>query len=135
MTDSRRPAGATAALIVAAAGFLFTAGLMLVVSEPAAFDAGGWLVLGAFMAFAVSPYVALAIVARRLRGRAVGWAAFAAALLMTVPASILYVLAFFVEPDAQSGLLFIFMPLYQFLAGGAAALITAILLRLRAGAR
>ncbi len=36
---------------------------------------------------------------------------------MTVPAIFFYVMGFLVEPDAQSALLFVFLPIYQFLAG------------------
>ena len=123
-------AGARAAIGVAAAGILFTAGLMLTVSEPGAIDAGGWTVLVAFGLFACSPYIALALFARRITGRAEGWAVLAIALLITLPAAALYVLGFFIQPDAQSGLLFLFVPFYQFVAGLAAALIAAIALRL-----
>lgn len=135
MSDSSRPAGARATLVVAVVGAVFTAGLMLVVSEPGAMGASGLIVLGAFMVFAISPYAALAFAARRLTDRMAGWVALIAGLVIAVPASLLYILGFFVQPDAQSGLLFLFVPVYQFLAGGAVVLISAIVLRLvsRAG--
>lgn len=135
MSDSSTSAGARAALVVAAVGAVFTAGLMLVVSEPGAMGASGLLVLGAFIVFAVSPYAALAFAARRITDRIAGWVALIIGLVITIPASLLYILGFFVQPDAQSGLLFLFVPVYQFLAGGAVVLISAIVLRLsgRAG--
>lgn len=123
-------AGAKAAIGVAVAGGLFTVGLMIAVSEPRALGAGGLAVLAAFGLFAVAPYAALAMVARRLTGRAEGWAALITALLIALPAGAIYVLGFFVQPDAQSGLLFLFVPIYQGLAGLAAVLISAIVLRL-----
>ena len=126
----RMSTGAKAALIVAAAGAVFTLGLVLAVSDPGGAGASGAIVLVVFWAFAVSPYLALALIARRIAAPAAGWAALVAGLLMTLPAAALYVLGFFVEPDAQSGLLFIFIPFYQFLAGGLAALVSAIVLRL-----
>jgi len=48
MTDSARPSGARAAIVVAAAGAVFTVCLMLVVTEPWAMGPGGLLVLDVF---------------------------------------------------------------------------------------
>lgn len=123
-------AGAKAAIAVVVAGALFTIGLMVIVSEPAALGAGGLAILAAFGLFTVAPYIGLAMVARRLSGRAEGWAALITALLITLPAAAIYVLGFFVQSDAQSGLLFLFVPVYQGLASLAAVLVTAIVLRL-----
>lgn len=130
MTDSARPSGARAAIVVAAAGAVFTVCLMLVVTEPWAMGPGGLLVLAAFVAFAVSPYFALVVGARRTTDRRAGWVALAIALVITIPASFLYILGFFVQPDAQAGLLFLFVPAYQFLVAGAVALVGAIVVQL-----
>jgi hypothetical protein len=67
---------------------------------------------------ALSPYLVIARLARTF-GRDVVKARvlLAVAILVTAPAMYFYAMGFLVEPDPQSGLLFVFLPIYQFLAG------------------
>lgn len=114
---------------VASAGALFTLGMVLFASRPwSGQGGGGWLVLAAFAAFALSPYAALALAARKAAPRPSGAAiVLAVGVLVTVAAAWFYVLGFFIEPDAQSGLLFIFLPVYQYIVGGVIGLTLALL--------
>ncbi len=91
---------------------------MLYVSEPWNEDLSHWALLLPFVLLAVSPYLVLAGLARGLRRDAAkSRIVLTVALLVTVPALVLYALGFQREPDAQYGLLFLFMPVYQFIAG------------------
>jgi hypothetical protein len=111
------------------AGALFTLGMMLYASQPwSEQGAGGWLALAAFAAFALSPYAVLALAARRADPHpARAWILLAVGVLVTVTAAWFYVLGFLVEPDPQSGLLFVFLPIYQLIAGGVIGLALALL--------
>jgi predicted permease len=114
---------ALAAYLVAAAGGVFTLGLMLFASEPWDADLGRWAVILPFAALAVSPYLVVARLARAFRHDVTkSRVLLAVALLVTVPAVWIYVQGFFVEPDAQSALLFVFVPIYQLFAGAAAGI-------------
>jgi hypothetical protein len=109
--------------IVAVAGGLFTLGLMLYASEPGDTSLGQWAVILPFAVLAVSPYLVLARLARGLKHDvAKARVLLIVALIVTVPAVWLYVQGFLVEPDAQSALLFVFVPIYQFIAGAVAGL-------------
>lgn len=116
-------AAARLAYAVAAAGFVFTMVLMLYASEPWNADLGRWAMILPFAVLAVSPYLIIARLARRIGHDAVkSRALLAVAVLVTAPAVYIYVLGFLVEPDAQSGLLFVFIPIYQLLAGTVAGM-------------
>jgi hypothetical protein len=130
MNDSPVTARTRITYAVAAAGALFTLALMLYASQPWSADGaggGGALLLVPFALAALSPYAILAWLANRARaGTLASWAVLVIAVLITVPAIWIYVLGFIVEPDAQSGLLFVFIPIYQYLVGGAGLIVTAI---------
>lgn len=121
MKDSPSPARIRIILAIAAAGGLLTLALMLYASQPwsAEGSGAGALVLVPFALGALSPYAVLAWLATRVRADAFrSWVLLVIALVITVPAIWLYVLGFLIEPDAQSGLLFVFIPVYQYVIGG-----------------
>jgi hypothetical protein len=96
---------------------------MLFASEPWDADLGRWAVILPFAALAVSPYLIVARLARAFRHDVTkSRVLLAVALLVTVPAVWIYVQGFFVEPDAQSALLFVFVPIYQLFAGAVAGI-------------
>lgn len=108
---------------VAAAGLIFTTVLMLYASEPWNAGVGRWAMILPFAVLALSPYLVIARLARRLAHDLVkSRALLAVAILVTAPAIYFYVMGFLVEPDAQSGLLFVFLPIYQFFAGAIAGM-------------
>ena len=112
------PATAIAAYAVAVAGGLFTLGLMLYASDPGDTGLSQWAVVLPFAVLAVSPYLVLARLARGLKHDvAKSRVLLIVALLVTLPAIWFYIQGFIVEPDAQSGLLFVFLPIYQFIVG------------------
>ena len=111
-------AAAIATYAVAVAGGLFTLALMLYASEPWNADLGRWALVLPFAVLAVSPYLVLARLARGLAGdTAKSRVMLGVALLVTAPAVWIYSQGFLIEPDPQSGLLFVFLPIYQFIAG------------------
>ena len=112
------PAVAIAAYAIAVAGGLFTLGLMLYASDPGDTGLSQWAVVLPFAVLAVSPYLVLARLARGFkRDVAKSRVLLIVTLLVTVPAVWFYVQGFLVEPDAQSALLFVFLPIYQFIVG------------------
>lgn len=116
-------ASARIAYAVAAAGLVFTTVLMLYASEPWNAGVGRWAMILPFAVLALSPYLVIARLARKIGRDAVkARALLAVAVLVTVPAVYFYVMGFLVEPDPQSGLLFVFLPIYQFLAGAVAGM-------------
>jgi hypothetical protein len=77
-------------------------------------DASGYRFLGGMLLWAVSPYAALALGARLLRGSRLALQVLAGgALLIGLAAMVPYVDAAFVHLDPQGGLVFIFAPLVQ----------------------
>lgn len=85
-----------------------------------------------FAAWAASPCLAIALLCRRARAsRGAAVALFVAALLLPAFAIPIYVHGFFVKPDPQSGLLFVFVPLLQW-AGLMPAMLLAAYLESRA---
>jgi hypothetical protein len=116
------PAAAIAAYAVAVAGGLVTLALMLYASEPWHADLGRWALVLPFAVLAVSPYLVLARLARGLSHDVVkSRVLLGVGVFVTAPALWIYARGFLVEPDPQSGLLFVFVPIYQFIAGAFAA--------------
>jgi hypothetical protein len=94
------------------AGSLLTLGFMVYAGRPSSV---GWFVkIVPFAIWAVVPFAGGALVCRSVRPSPRGLAivAAAAALLACGTAVLLYH-AFVIAPDAQSGLLFLFLPLWQ----------------------
>ncbi len=117
------PAAAIATYAVAVAGGLFTLALMLYASEPWDADLGRWALVLPFAVLAVSPYLVLARLARALaHDAAKSRVLMGVAVLVTAPAVWIYSQGFLIEPDPQSGLLFVFLPIYQFIAGAVAGM-------------
>lgn len=114
---------ARVAYAVAAVGLVFTTVLMLYASEPWNAGVSRWAMILPFAALALAPYLVIARLARKI-GRDVvkSRALLAVALLVTAPAIFFYVMGFLIEPDPQSGLLFVFLPIYQLLAGAVAGM-------------
>lgn len=109
-------------LLAAAAG-VFTAGLMIYASDPREASMGQWAVILPFAVLALSPYLVLMRLARAFAADPVkSRVLLAVALLVIVPAIWFYVQGFLVEPDAQSALLFVFLPIYQFILGAVAGM-------------
>jgi hypothetical protein len=103
-------------LISIAAG-LGTLAIMLYSSDP-----GSWALVPALMLFglwALLPYALLYTFARRIKGVRRGPLALLAVALVTSALGLaIYIDGFFIAPDPQSGLLFIFIPVYQLVVAG-----------------
>ncbi len=84
-----------------------------------------------FLAWALLPYAALYLAARRAKeGR---WANFVAlaTVVITGLALAAFVFGFFVRPDPQSGLMFVVLPLYQLLVAVPLLIATFVVTRRR----
>lgn len=96
-------------------GVLVTLGFMLHAGEPG--RPAWWLGFVPFAAWAVSPFVAAGMVASRFRASPLAVRLVAAAAAALAGSSLfVYHQGFVAHPDAQSGLLFLFLPLWQLLA-------------------
>lgn len=104
-----------------AAGMLVTLGMMIYAAQPwgdnyAYQSLAGYLGLLLFMGWCLSPYVALMVAAAWLgtsrRGR---WLVAMAALVTTAVGLWAITDAVVIHTDAQSGLIFVVLPLYQWL--------------------
>lgn len=100
-----------ASRIIALLMSIATAGLLL---KAADLSAGRVLFLVLVLAWAVSPYALLALALRRpwMSTEAV-LVAFATTIAVSGLALYIYTVAFLVKPDAQGGLVFLFIPLWQ----------------------
>jgi hypothetical protein len=100
-----------ASRIIALMMSIATVGLLL---KAADLSAGLVLFLVLVLAWCVSPYALLALALRRpwMSTEAV-LVAFATTIAVSGFAMYIYTVAFFVKPDAQSGLVFLFIPLWQ----------------------
>lgn len=96
---------------VLAAGALITLGFMLHAGSPG--QPSWWLGFLLIGAWSLAPYGVCAAAGRRVSAGREGlvWLA-ASALLTGMSAALLYD-AFVARPDAQSGLVFVFLPLWQ----------------------
>lgn len=112
-----------ATLGLVAVGFLATLAILVATMEV------GWANLGfaiGISLWALSPYAGLWVLARR-RSPPRGWMGFAfAATVLVAGSTWAYVDAMFVHTDAQSGLLFLFMPFWQWIAVASAMVLAAI---------
>jgi hypothetical protein len=86
-----------------------------------------------FFLWAVSPVVVLAGVAYKFEsrsGRAIELMLLGAVCVLALSAAAVYQVGFFGgHPDAQSGLLFVFVPLYQWLAVAVVLVLLAVIAR------
>jgi hypothetical protein len=95
-----------------AAGSLVTLGFMVYAGKPSSL---GWFVkIAPFAIWAVAPFAGGALVCRWVRSSPRGLAIVAgAAGLLACGTAVLLYHGFVVAPDAQNGLLFLFLPLWQ----------------------
>jgi hypothetical protein len=94
-------------------------------------DASGYGRLALFLLFAIAPYIAMLLCLRLFAGADRIAAAFAfGAALIGVAGVAAYFATAFVHPDAQGGLIFLFMPVIQLVAGVALLMICVLWLRL-----
>lgn len=118
---SRRSLVTVSTLVLLAGGALATVGMMIYAAQPwgdnyAYQSFAGYLSLLLFMGWAISPYFALMVTTVWLVEPGAGrWMVLAGALLITVFGAWLTIEAIIIRPDAQGGLVFIFLPLYQWL--------------------
>lgn len=104
-----------AALGLLVLGVVVTIGFMLHAGEPA--KPTWWLFLLPFAAWALAPYLLVAVLAFRLHAQGGAAAVLAlAALLLAGSSALLLWLAFVAEPDPQSGLVFVVLPFWQLAA-------------------
>jgi hypothetical protein len=111
--------------VLAAAGGCATLAFMVHAGRPS--GAGWWIGALPFLAWGLAPFAALSLGARALRAsrRALG-ALLAGAAIVAAATAFALVDAFVVHPDAQSGVAFLFLPVWQllglapFLAAGGA---------------
>ncbi len=95
-----------------AVGAATTLGFMVDAGEPA--RPAWWLLFVPFAAWGLAPYAAVAVAARRARGsRAPARVLLAAAALLVAGSAALLYDAFVRHLDPQSGLVFLFLPLWQ----------------------
>lgn len=100
-----------ASRIVAASMAIATAGLVLRMAD---ITVGTSLFLLLALAWCVSPYAAIVLALRKpWTGTEASLVAFATTLGVSGLALYVYSVAFFVKPDPQSGLVFLFIPLWQ----------------------
>lgn len=93
-----------------------TVGFMLYASRPWENGAAALLFLPLFGLWALAPYYGLHQLSREAAGsRAAGLLVFAAAVLAGASAAWLQFTAFVTRPDPQSGLLYVFLPVYQWI--------------------
>lgn len=109
---------------VALAGVGVTLGFMLHAGEPE--RASWWPGMLPFAAWASAPFLATGYAAYRLSSRYSLCVLLFAGTLLAVTSVVLFYRVFVSQPDAQSGLVFVFLPLWQliglvpFLLGAAA---------------
>lgn len=111
--------------------FFAIAGTVATLALAFAVGARSLSVMG-FGIWAASPFVAVALLCRRPRAsQGAALTLFLATLLLAAFAFPIYIQGFFVKPDAQGGLLFIFIPVWQW-AGLVPAFLLAAVLESRA---
>jgi len=118
-----------ASIAVAAVGLAGTWGIMLWAAMATLFENGltGALVLPLLMAWAGAPYLLLAVPLLRSESNAArSFVLLIGAITITGFGLYAYVWGFFVESDAQSGLLFVFVPMPQGIAVPFIALVASL---------
>jgi len=87
-------------------------GFMLYAGQPE--HPGWWLGVLPFVLWSLIPYALLAWTAARVRdSRRSLWVLLVASVLLTGGSGVLLYQAFVARPDAQSGLVFLFLPVWQ----------------------
>jgi hypothetical protein len=102
-----------ASRIIALMMSIATAGLLVKVADLSA-GLSSFLVI--MLVWCLSPYALLALALRRpWKSTEAVLVAFATTIAVSGFALYIYTVAFFVKPDAQSGLVFLFIPLWQWI--------------------
>jgi hypothetical protein len=114
-----------ATYLVLGVGAIATIGLMI---WEAQWNTGliEWLMVAGFAVWAGSPYVTLAVLNALSRSPASRLILLAGSLVIVGGGLPAYYDAFFVHLDAQSGLVFVFIPLYQWTATGLLTIVWAV---------
>lgn len=121
-----RPFPDAALVVTLAVAVLVHWGFMLWAGEPA--NGAWWSLVLPFAVWGAAPFTGLALAAWfARRSRAALWLLLAVSLLLTVGSALLLWDAFVANSDAQSGLLFVFLPIYQLLVAIPAAAIALFL--------
>lgn len=103
--------------ILASLAAVVTLGFVFFASRGSGFAL--WPLFIGFALWAVAPYVVLWFSARRAADSGLwSWIVAGATIVLAVFAIYFYWVGFIQRPDAQSGLLFVFLPLYQLAAAG-----------------
>ena len=104
--------GINGALLV---GVLVTVGFMLYAGEPGHLD--WWLGFFFFGLWAFVPYFVVAYMTHRFStSQRSLWVLLPAALLLTAGSSVVLYISFIAQPDPQSGVVFVFLPMVQLVA-------------------
>lgn len=112
--DTSKQILSNAAAAVVALAALATFFLMLYAGRPWQGSVLSWIGVVAFGAWAISPYALLMFLIRHGRtNRLKSLTLLLLGLALSALALFVYVDALFVHPDPQSGLVFLFVPLYQ----------------------
>jgi hypothetical protein len=92
---------------------------MLYAGQPWKQESSSWPLMFGFAVWALSPYGGLALLSRHASGqRLPSWLVLVASLLSGSWAVVVQYQAFVAKPDPQSGLVYVFLPLYQWLVVG-----------------
>lgn len=96
-------------------GVLVTVGFMLYAGEPG--DPRWWLGFFFFGLWSFVPFLVVAYLAHRFStSQRSLWTLLPAALLLTAANSIVLYMSFIAQPDPQSGVVFVFLPMMQLVA-------------------
>lgn len=79
-----------------------------------------------FAAWAMAPYLLLFYSTRFLTSARVSWVIFVSILAIVCLGVFIYIDAFFIHLDPQSGLVFIFIPIYQLILSGIILIVASI---------
>jgi hypothetical protein len=115
----------TASRLVLLLSSLLTLGFLVFAARPWQQAFTEWVLLPGFALWALSPYGGLARLVQRVEGRRYPTrVVLACSVLLGGSAAVPLYLAFVVHPVPQNGLLFVFLPLYQWFAVGVLFLLT-----------
>jgi hypothetical protein len=96
---------------------IITLGVMIYQGQESYLGIWRWLLFLFFGAYAVAPYIAIGVITLKIKGTDIQLfiTPLLAVIIMTSFGLYAYYDGFFVHLDAQSGLLFLFIPAYQWL--------------------
>jgi hypothetical protein len=113
-------------LLVSSAGVAVTFGFMVWAGDPR--HVAWWVGAVPFALWASAPYAVLAVAAWALRSsRGASLTVFFTGIGVLISSFVILVSAFVTHIDAQSGLVFVFLPLWQLIASGPLVLVALVL--------